>query len=86
MTLYPGNIIKLISVDAAAIRLTDWLNSREAVPGDIAIVEDVSINETGRVVRLLCEPQAGFLEWRIWFQETGVTYELLAEGPGDAFA
>jgi len=64
MTLSKGNIIKLIDVDRATVVLSDWLNSREAAPGNIAVVEEISIAEAGRIVRLLCEPCAGFFEWR----------------------
>ncbi|MBK5352338.1 hypothetical protein JFU37_07430 [Pseudomonas sp. TH41] len=79
MTLSKGNIIKLISADQAKVVLSDWLNSREAAPGDIALVEEVSIAEDGRFVRLLCENPPGFLEWRTCFYEAGLTYELLLD-------
>ncbi|MDU8502451.1 hypothetical protein RYB01_25155 [Pseudomonas syringae] len=83
MTLSKGNIIKLINADRATVVLSDWLNSREAAPGDIAEVEEISIGEAGRIVRLLCEPHAGFLEWRTSYFETGLTYEVLRSYPND---
>ncbi|MGE7958563.1 hypothetical protein ACQKQA_18585 [Pseudomonas sp. NPDC089530] len=86
MTLSKGNIIKLVDADRATIVLSDWLNSREAIPGDIAVVEEISITETGRIVRLLCEPRAGFLEWRTSFLEAGLTYEVLFNYPNDVLS
>ncbi|WP_219268719.1 hypothetical protein [Pseudomonas sp. Xaverov 259] len=83
MTLSKGNIIKLINVDRATVVLSDWLNSREAAPGDIAEVEDISMGEAGCIVRLLCEPHAGFLEWRASYFEAGLTYEVLRSNPND---
>lgn len=64
MALSKGNIIKLINIDRATLVLSDWLSSREAAPGDIVEVEEISVDEAGCIVRLLCEPNAGFLEWR----------------------
>ncbi|MEX3772942.1 hypothetical protein [Pseudomonas sp. MYb118] len=43
MALSKGDLIKLISADQAKIVLTDWINSREAAPGDIALVEEIYI-------------------------------------------
>jgi hypothetical protein len=77
MTLSKGNIIKLIDADRAAVVLSDWLNTREPTPGDIALVEEISIAEGGCIVRLLCEKRAGFLDWRTSFFEAGLTYEML---------
>ena len=77
MALSKGDLIKLISADQAKIVLTDWINSREAAPGDIALVEEVYIGEDGQIVRLLCEYRPGFLEWRTVFYEAGLTYEFL---------
>jgi hypothetical protein len=79
MTLYKGNIIKLISADRATVVISDWLNSREAASGDIAVVEDTSITEAGLIIRLSCEPHAGFLEWRTSFLEVGLVYEKLQD-------
>lgn len=83
MTLSKGNIIRLIDVDLTTVVLSDWLNSREAAPGDIAEVEEISMGEAGCIVRLLCEPHAGFLEWRASFFEVGLTYEVLRSYPND---
>lgn len=77
MTLSEGNIIKLIEVDQTKVVLSDWLNSREAAPGDIAEVEAIWMGEAGCIVRLLCEPHSGFLEWRASYFEAGLTYEVL---------
>lgn len=83
MTLSKGNIIKLNDADRATVVLSDWLNSRDAAPGDIAEVEEVSMCEAGRIVRLLCEPREGFLEWRTSYLEAGLCYELLRSYPND---
>ncbi|KRP68624.1 hypothetical protein TX23_25455 [Pseudomonas paralactis] len=83
MALSEGSIIKLITIDRAALVLADWLNSREAAPGDIAVVERISIGEAGSTVLLLCEPEAGFLEWRASYFEAGLTYEVLSSFPHD---
>ncbi|MNI05931.1 hypothetical protein D3C73_588980 [compost metagenome] len=77
MALSKGDVIKIISADQTKVILTDWISSREAAPGDIALVEEVSIDEDGHHVRLLCEYREGFLEWRAWFHVEGLTYELL---------
>lgn len=55
MALSKDALIKLISVDQAKVVSTDWISSREAAPGDIALVEEVFIEEDGQIVRLLCE-------------------------------
>lgn len=77
MALSKGNNIKLINIDLATVVLSDWLNSRDAAPGDIAEVEEISMGEAGCIVRLLCEPHAGFFEWRASYFEAGLTYEVL---------
>ncbi|WP_285415357.1 hypothetical protein [Pseudomonas sp. efr-133-TYG-5] len=79
MALSKGDLIRLISVDQGKVVLTDWISSREAAPGDIALVEEVSIGEDGQIVRLLCEYRPGFLEWRMSFYEAELTYELLQD-------
>ncbi|WP_122413659.1 hypothetical protein [Pseudomonas viridiflava] len=84
MTLSKGNIIKLIEVDQTKVVLSDWLNSREAAPGDIAEVEVISMGEAGCIVRLLCESHAGSLEWRASYFEAGLAYEVLHSLPNDA--
>lgn len=83
MTLSKGSIIRLITIDRAAVVLTDWLNSREVAPGDIAVVERISMEEAGGTVLLLCEPEVGFLEWRASYFEAGLTYEVLSSIPTD---
>ncbi|AZG84295.1 hypothetical protein [Pseudomonas syringae] len=83
MTLSKGDIIKLIDVDQAKVVLSDWLNSREAAPGDIAEVEEISMGEAGCIARLLCESHAGSLEWRASYFEAGLTYEVLRSYPND---
>jgi hypothetical protein len=83
MALSKGSIIKLITIDRAAVVLTDWLNSREAAPGDIAVVERILMGEAGSTVLLLCEPEVGFLEWRALYFEAGLTYEVLSSFPLD---
>ncbi|MFS2072447.1 hypothetical protein ACEN9D_27205 [Pseudomonas sp. CT11-2] len=42
-------------------------------------MEEASISEQGRFVRLLCEPRPDYPEWRTSFREEGLTYELLAK-------
>jgi hypothetical protein len=83
MTLSKGNIIKLINIDRATVVLSDWLNSREATPGAISEVEEIPVGEAGCIVRLLCEPYAGFLKWRASYFEAGLTYEVLSSYPND---
>ncbi len=82
MAISKGDFIKLISVDQSKVVFTDWISSREAAPGDIALVEEVSFAEDGRIVRLLCEDRPGFLEWRTCLYEAGLIYEILL-GPTD---
>lgn len=86
MTLSKGNIIRLINIDRATLVLSDRLSSREAVPGDIAEVEEISVGEAGCIVRLLCEPNAGFLEWRAPYFEGGLTCEVLRSYPNDVLS
>lgn len=83
MTLSKGSIIKLITIDRAALVLRDWISSREAAPGDIAVVERVSMGEAGCIVRMSCEPEVGFLEWRASYFEAGLTYEVLSNSATD---
>ena len=85
MTLCKGTLIRLLSIDQTTAGSSDWLSSRAATPGDIAVVEEVSIVETGRVVRLKCEPRAGFPEWGTWFLEAGLTYEVLLRPDDTAY-
>ncbi|WP_323143462.1 hypothetical protein [Massilia phyllosphaerae] len=79
--LSQGDFIRLIDVDYSAAVYTDWLNSREAGSGDIALVEEVFTEGPLCVVCLLCEPREGFLEWRASFHEAQLTYELLVDRP-----
>lgn len=83
MALSKGSIIKLFTIDRAAVVFSDWMNSREAAPGDIAVVERVSMGEAGCTVLLLCEPEVGFLEWRASYFEAGLTYEVLSSSHTD---
>ncbi|WP_124407732.1 hypothetical protein [Pseudomonas sp. R4-39-08] len=83
MTLPKGDIIKLIDVGQAKVVLSDWLNSREVAPGDIAEVEDISMGEAGCIARLLCESHPGSLEWRASYILSGLTYEALRSYPND---
>lgn len=83
MAFSKGSIIKLFTIDRAAVVFRDWMNSRKAAPGDIAVVERVSMGEAGCTVVLLCEPEVGFLEWRASYFEDGLTYEVLSSSPTD---
>ncbi|MGC4011247.1 MAG: hypothetical protein QM805_20995 [Pseudomonas sp.] len=77
MTLSKGDTVRLIAVDQSSTILSDWLNARAPASGDIAVVEETWDSKDGRTVRLLCEPSAGFLEWRATFREAGLVYEVL---------
>jgi hypothetical protein len=65
--------VRLARIDPSATVRVDWINAREATPGDIAIVE--AVYETS--VQLLCEPTPGLLEWRTLFTLNGLSYALV---------
>jgi hypothetical protein len=77
MALSQGDLIKLIHVDPTKAVYVDWINFRDATPGDIAVVKEIFSTESGLIVRLLCEPRSGFQEWCSTFHEADLTYELL---------
>lgn len=77
MELVKGARIKLSSLRPELIVVTDWLGEREPAKGDIAVIEDVRSTNKGKMIRLLCEPKSGYLEWRIDIYEGGFEYELL---------
>lgn len=77
MTLSKGDFIKLTHVDSTKAVYVDWINVRDAAPGDIAVVKETFSTESGLIVRLLCEPRSGFQEWCTTFYEADLTYELL---------
>jgi hypothetical protein len=81
MTLSKDDFIKLIHVDPTKAVYVDWINSRDAAPGDIAVVKETFSTESGLIVRLLCEPRSGFQEWYSTFHEADLTYELLLIKP-----
>ena len=81
MTLSKGVFIRLIHVDYSKAFSVDWLGERDAVPGDIALVEDVFETGSGPGVRLLCEPRPGFLEWRADFDLSHLRYDVIAGQP-----
>jgi len=68
--------LKIIAIDLSKIVCVDWLNERKPCEGDEALVEDVSEMNDERVVRLLCEPRDGFLEWRLSVYESGLQFEM----------
>ncbi|KWR78132.1 MULTISPECIES: hypothetical protein [Pseudomonas] len=84
MTLAKGNTVRLMEVDQSSAVFSDWLNTRTPASGDIAVVEETWDSKDGRTVRLLCEPRAGFLEWRATFREAKLVYEVLATNISDA--
>lgn len=81
MTLSIGDFIKLIHVDIAKASYVDWINSRDAAPGDIAVVKETFSSESGLIVRLECESRPGFHVWGAIFHEADLTYELLPVKP-----
>jgi len=81
MTLSKGDFIKLTHVDSTKAVYVDWINARDAAPGDIAVVKETFSTESGLIVRLLCEPRSGFQEWCTTFYEADLTYELLLIKP-----
>ncbi|QBZ89312.1 hypothetical protein EPZ47_11520 [Pseudomonas viciae] len=81
MTLIKGDIIKLTYVDSTKALYVDWINARDAAPGDIAVVNETFSTESGLIVRLLCEHRPGFQEWCATFHEVDLTYELLLVKP-----
>lgn len=84
MTLVKGDTVRLMEVDQSSAVFSDWLNTRTPASGDVAVVEDAWDSKDGRTVRLLCEPHAGFLEWRVTFREAELVYEVLATDISDA--
>lgn len=84
MTLSRGDTVRLIDVDQSSTVLSDWLSARAPASGDVAFVEETWDSKDGRTVRLLCEPRAGFLEWRATFREAELVYEVLSTDLGDA--
>ena len=70
-----GMRLKVIAIDPSKIVGADWLNGRKPCEGDEVLVEDVSEMNDDRIVRLLCEPRAGFLEWRLDVCESGLQFE-----------
>lgn len=81
MTLVKGDFIKLTRVDPTKARYVDWINFRDAAPGDIAAVKEIFNTDSGLVIRLVCEPRSGFQEWCATFNEADLTYELLPVTP-----
>ena len=77
MTLVEGDFIKLTRVDSTKALYVDWINVRDAMPGDIAAVKEIFNTDSGLIVRLSCEPRSGFQEWCATFHEADLTYELL---------
>lgn len=84
MTLAKGDTVRLMEVDQSSAVFSDWLNERTPASGDVAIVEETWDSKDGRTDRLLCEPRAGFLEWRATFREAELVYEVLSTDLGDA--
>jgi hypothetical protein len=71
--LYKGDWVRLARIEPSATVRVDWINAREAAPGDIAMVEEVDESS----VQLLCEPKPGFLEWRTLFTLEGLSYAVI---------
>lgn len=72
--LCKGDWVRLARIEPSATVRVDWINAREAAPGDIAIVEEVYESS----VQLLCEPKPGFLEWRTLFTLEGLSYDVVS--------
>jgi len=72
--LYQSDWVRLAPIDPSATVRVDWINAREAAPGDIAIVEAVCESS----VQLLCEPKPGHLEWRTLFTLEGLSYTVVS--------
>lgn len=73
-SLVKGSRIQLIKVNLERVGLRDWMNEREPGVGDVVVVEDVFLKDKSFVVRLVCEPEAGFLVWRADIQDDGFEY------------
>lgn len=71
--LKKGDWVKLTHIEPTATSRVDWMNTREAVPGDVAIVEELYEHH----VQLLCEPNPGFLDWRTLFMIGGLSYVVI---------
>lgn len=71
--LKKGDWVRLTHIEPSATVRVDWINAREASPGDVAIVEELYESD----VQLLCEPKPGFLEWRTLFMLEGLSYVLI---------
>jgi hypothetical protein len=72
--LYQGDWVRLARINPSATVRVDWINAREAAPGDIAIVEAVCESSA----QLLCEPKSGHLEWRTLFTLEGLSYTVVS--------
>lgn len=73
-SLVEGSRIQLINVNLERVGQRDWMNEREPSVGDVAVVEEVFVVDTVPFVRLVCEPEAGFLVWRADIREDGFEY------------
>jgi hypothetical protein len=73
--LSAGTTLKVIAIDQSKVVGVDWLNEREPCAGDVVLVESISGAGGERIIRLLCEPRVGFLEWRIDVLESGLQFE-----------
>ncbi|WP_145964060.1 hypothetical protein [Chromobacterium phragmitis] len=72
-----GMTLQVIAIDQSKIVCADWLNERGPCKGDVVLVENVSDMDGEKIIRLLCEPRVGFLEWRIDVCESGLQFEAI---------
>ena len=73
-----GARLTVLEIDVSKIVGSDWMNERAPAQGDVVLVESLSDSTGERIVRLLCEPRAGFLEWRVDVYESGVHFGALS--------
>lgn len=72
--LKKGDWVRLTHIGLSATIRVDWINAREAAPGDIAVVEELYQDS----VQLLLEPKPGYLEWRTLFTLEGLSYVVIS--------
>lgn len=77
MPLNVGTRILLLRIKPEMIVGSDWLNERAPQIRDEAVVESILATADGAIFRLLCEPAAGFLIWRVDIRDGGFEYETL---------
>jgi hypothetical protein len=73
-----GARLTVLEIDLSKIVGSDWMNERAPSQGDVVLIESLSDSTGERIVRLLCEPRTGCLEWRVDVYESGVRLGALS--------